>query len=1020
MSRESAPLARRSLAASALFLLAAWAAFLWPILGQGGVPIYRDILHTTFPFGSYIGARLRAGELPQWFPFEGLGEPFIGQLNESAFHPTSWLYAVLSPIAALRWQLVLGYAAAALGQLLYARRLGLGAAAALLSAVVFAFSGYAVSLSNLVPYLWGMATLPWIGLCAAGIARGEAPWRWVGALAALWATVVVAGDSHSPLFAGIVVLFTFAVLGGARRLPLAVVAGLLALGVAGAELLPAIDVVAQGPRTAWNRVAALSGTWALHPYRLPELLVPGWMPGHIGNRFGFARYREGTLWALSIYLGVPAAALALTGIFSRTRRGLAAGLLALAALWLALGVHGGLEPLVRRALPMFNLLRYPEKHLALWTFAASLAAGAGLDRAREKPGLRLSAALGAAALAAAAAALLLPAGLPLRIWPQLAAVPDWVAELQAAWRAGLFAAALWLGVVAALLLLSRRQPRAIWLLPAALFAELWSANATTIAIASPEMLTELPRFCARALRQGAGPSGVRALTAVTRFPQNDSVESTVHWAARQRNLLAPAESSLCGIGSLSTSPNLSNEPRAVRQMVGTENLAQNPRPAIFGFGLVIRSEHPEDAAPGELILDGVAEQGSAYALVRRPAAARAYAAVPRWVADEEAAGAELRRGLALVDSPVLTGERPASWAAEEGAAGPAGAVRIVEYAPERVVLQARMERAGAVVLNDLYAPGWTATLDGASARLYPANQLARGVLVPRGEHRIEMRYQLPRLREGLFVSASSLAACLGLALFARGRRSAASRDRAAEAEHALQREYWAEADRGHFRWQTENEYIAATESALLDRVRAAKGERILEVGCGEGANLRNLRQRLDGARVFAVDFSPPKVLFASQGGARGACADAASLPFPDRAFDAVLIRDLLHHVPDRAGVLREAARVLRLGGRLTLIEPNGKNPIVAAMALGIRAERGMLASSAARALEEAQQAGLVELSVEPRQPLPLSRVFLHYRLGAPSLARFAGVRALLRAMERAAAILPRSLWSYFVLSGSRR
>jgi SAM-dependent methyltransferase len=266
----------------------------------------------------------------------------------------------------------------------------------------------------------------------------------------------------------------------------------------------------------------------------------------------------------------------------------------------------------------------------------------------------------------------------------------------------------------------------------------------------------------------------------------------------------------------------------------------------------------------------------------------------------------------------------------------------------------------------------------------------------------------------------SLAACLGLALFARGRRSAAARDRGAAAEHALQREYWAEADRGHFRWQTENEYIAATESALLDRVRAAKGERILEVGCGEGANLRNLRQRLDGARVFAVDFSPPKVRFASQGGARGACADAASLPFPDRAFDAVLIRDLLHHVPDRAGVLREAARVLRLGGRLTLIEPNRKNPIIAAMALGIRAERGMLASSAARALEEAQQAGLVELSVEPRQPLPLSRVFLHYRLGAPSLARFAGVRALLRALERAAAILPRSLWSYFVLSGSRR
>jgi SAM-dependent methyltransferase len=1018
VTRDSASLTGRSLAASALFLLAAWAAFLWPILGQGGVPIYRDILHTTFPLGSYIGARLRAGELPQWFPLEGLGEPFIGQLNESAFHPSSWLYAVLSPIAALRWQLLLGYAAAALGQLLYARRLGLGAAAALLSAVAFAFSGYAVSLSNLVPYLWGMATLPWIGLCAAGIARGDAPWRWVGALAALWATVVVAGDSHSPLFAGIVVLFTFAVLGGVRRLPLAVIAGLLALGVAAAELLPAIAIVEQGPRAVWNRVSTLSGIWALHPYRLPELLVPGWMPGDIGREFGAVRYREGTRWAFSIYLGAPAAALALTGILSRTRRGLAAGLLALAALWLALGVHGGLEPFLRRALPMLNFLRYPEKHLGLFTFAASLAAGAGLDHARRARSLRLPLALGAAAVAAAAAALLMPAGLPLRIWPPLGTYPNWVAELQAAWRAGLFATALWLSVAGALLFLARRQPRVIWLLPAALVAELWGVNAKTVAIAPPEVLTALPRFCARALREGAGPAGFRVLSAITVFPQYASAEMGVSWAARQRNLLEADDSSLCGIGSMTAWGNLSNEPRAVRRMLGDENLAQNPRPAIFGFGLVVRSQRPNEAA-GEVIVDGVGGTYP-YILVRRPAAARAYAAVPRWVPDQEAAFAELGRGLALTDSPVLTGETPPSWTADPGPAGAAGAVRIVEYAPERVVLEAHMERAGAVVLNDLFAEGWTATLDGAPVRLYPANMLARGMLVPRGEHRIEMRYQLPRLREGLFVSASSLAACLGLALFARGRRSAAEPAGAAEAEHALQREYWAEADHGHFRWQTENEYIAATENALLDRVRAAEGERLLEIGCGEGANLRNLRQRLDGARVFAVDFSPPKVRFASQGGARGACADAASLPFADRAFDAVLIRDLLHHVPDRAGVLREATRVLRLGGRLTLIEPNGRNPIIAAMALGIRAERGMLSSSAARALEEAQQAGLVELSVEPRQPLPLSRVFLHYRLGAPSLARFAGVRALLRALEAAAAILPRSLWSYFVLSGSRR
>jgi hypothetical protein len=89
------------------------------------------------------------------------------------------------------------------------------------------------------------------------------------------------------------------------------------------------------------------------------------------------------------------------------------------------------------------------------------------------------------------------------------------------------------------------------------------------------------------------------------------------------------------------------------------------------------------------------------------------------------------------------------------------------------------------------------------------------------------------------------------------------------------------------------------------------------------------------------------------------------------------------------------------------------------MALAIPAERGMLASNARRVLEEARAAGVSDARVEERQPLPISRVVLHYRLGLPGLARFAPARAVLRALERAAAVLPRSLWSYFVVSGTR-
>jgi len=235
-----------------------------------------------------------------------------------------------------------------------------------------------------------------------------------------------------------------------------------------------------------------------------------------------------------------------------------------------------------------------------------------------------------------------------------------------------------------------------------------------------------------------------------------------------------------------------------------------------------------------------------------------------------------------------------------------------------------------------------------------------------------------------------------------------------------QRAYWRDADGDRFRWQTGGGYIAETEAALLDAVDVRAGERLLEIGCGEGANLHHLAERQPRARYVGIDFSTEKARFAASATpAIAARADAARLPFADASFDAVLVRDLLHHVPARAAVLAEAARVLRRGGRLTVIEPNGRSPLIAAMAAAIPEERGMLASTATRLLGEVAAAGLVEVRLARRQALPLSRVVLHHRLGAPSLGRSARVQTALRRLERAAERLPGWLWAYLVVTGRR-
>ncbi|MGZ6123967.1 MAG: class I SAM-dependent methyltransferase [Myxococcales bacterium] len=233
-----------------------------------------------------------------------------------------------------------------------------------------------------------------------------------------------------------------------------------------------------------------------------------------------------------------------------------------------------------------------------------------------------------------------------------------------------------------------------------------------------------------------------------------------------------------------------------------------------------------------------------------------------------------------------------------------------------------------------------------------------------------------------------------------------------------QQSYWREVDERHFRWVTEGPYIAGTEAALLAPAGAEPGERVLEIGCGEGGNLVHLRRRQAGLDLFAVDFSQAKARFAHAAtAAHVASADAARLPFRGGAFDAVLVRDLLHHVPDRKAVVSEALRVLRPGGSITVIEPNGRNPLVAAMAVAIPPERGMLQSTMERVATELRDAGATRISTTREQPLPISRVLLHYRLGLPELGRSRTVAALLRIAERSAAILPRAAWAYFVVRG---
>lgn len=102
-----------------------------------------------------------------------------------------------------------------------------------------------------------------------------------------------------------------------------------------------------------------------------------------------------------------------------------------------------------------------------------------------------------------------------------------------------------------------------------------------------------------------------------------------------------------------------------------------------------------------------------------------------------------------------------------------------------------------------------------------------------------------------------------------------------------------------------------------------EGEQVLEVGVGTGKNLSHYPA---GSRVTAVDLSERMLerahqrLRRSDVGADLALMDAQRLGFPDAAFDAAVSTFVFCSVPDAVLGLRELGRVVRPGGRITLLE----------------------------------------------------------------------------------------------------
>jgi len=124
------------------------------------------------------------------------------------------------------------------------------------------------------------------------------------------------------------------------------------------------------------------------------------------------------------------------------------------------------------------------------------------------------------------------------------------------------------------------------------------------------------------------------------------------------------------------------------------------------------------------------------------------------------------RALGLADSVILEPDESGHDPPRLSGSGSRGeSVRIVDQqAPDRLVLEARLDSPGLVVIADTYYPGWRAWVDGSPSPVFPADLLFRAVPVPAGTHRVLLRYEPRSFRDGVRALLAGCLLCAALAV----------------------------------------------------------------------------------------------------------------------------------------------------------------------------------------------------------------------------------------------------------------
>jgi hypothetical protein len=676
-----------------------------------------DITSYHIPMKWVVRDILLHGELPLWNRAYSGGQPLAANPAYEVFYPPQWLIWLPSFHFGFQLHILVHFVIAAWGMFALLRGLGARALAATFGAAAFVLCGPYLSLATKLPLLFALSWMPLALHCArkAILSRNR---RDIAVAALVLAMQLIIGE---PTMA----MQTWALIGGyalwtarsqiAARLTTVAIIGVFAALLAAIQLLPALDFTRDSVRSEPFEFRVVSN-WSMPLVRPVEMFLPA-LFRHVTNEAGapaittMYAYRSDAFVA-EMYLGLFVALVAVAGILAGSR---GAGAVITAVVLSVIAAAGEHTPLLKFLydIHLFRSLRYPEKFILTAAFALIVWAALLFDRmlAGDKRLVRVAIVVASIWMVIVAIA---TAGNPSYFgWQLLRAV-----------------------VVVTLLALIRRRPMAV-VVVALTIADLWLATRTLVPrmprayFDAPPIVAQLPPKPARVFPEGywqAFEQDPNAMAWIANRSEQDywwQFRNSLgdHLPARFGYELAMEDD--VDRTALKTTDALLEEMKALRARHAIA--AEQPFLKIAGVTARIRYSAPK---PAEVVLENYPRYAFADRVLRN-------------------APIDVHRGMETIASADIEPFVPAH-----------GEVREVRETANSARIAVRSAGRAFLVMSVTGHRYWSATLDGQPAPLILTNVAYQGIVVPAGDHVIEMRYRNPMIAIGAVITFLALLALM--------------------------------------------------------------------------------------------------------------------------------------------------------------------------------------------------------------------------------------------------------------------